>query len=129
MQSVHEGKQFKLYLTGKGLSNYETYQRLKISRQCLYYQYRREFLTPAFKAKLLKAGLYPFLVEDDQDFDNKCHKLEVEIKKLNGIISAQAELITNLLAQKLVLKNGSDSEAKRNARRFKENHGINFSIL
>ena len=101
--TVHEGQLLKHHLKSEGISYLEIQKKMNISAQSLYYQLRREYLTPKFKHKLMKVGIQIFSTENlhNMSAGSGYHELKREIIKLQELVAEQIRQV-QVLKESLV---------------------------
>lgn len=106
----HEGKLLQDYLAVHHLSTEEMAKKLNVTRQAVYLQMKRMYLSTRFKKKLSELGIYfgnhdhriPLHKTDDSHFaSNDSRLLMEEIRRLQNIIVLQAEHIRQMAKIKL----------------------------
>lgn len=102
-QEVHEGELLYRYIDANRLHIEELAQQLGVTRQAIYLQSKRPYLSSRFRKKLKAAGIELFTgshksialsVNDNPGTDTE--KLLAEIKRLQQIVILQAEHIKEM---------------------------------
>lgn len=101
---LHEGEQLQKQLKERKYNIEEAAQKLGVTRQAIYLQFKRKYLSTRFKRKLSAEGLYPFTVENPVVGNEKNtgdatpieQTLHQEIRRLQTIIALQAEHIREI---------------------------------
>lgn len=100
---LHEGKQLKAQLKKRHLTAVELAPQLGVTKQTMYIQMRRQYLSPRFKKKLSAMGLYPFTADHNVSLQEKGlnhtvteQMLFQEVKRLQTIAALQAEHILKM---------------------------------
>lgn len=100
---MHEGQQLRRLLNERYLTTEEVASKLEVTRQALYLQMKRQYLSTQFKRKLSALGMYPFpaeksssIQENSMSASNTERALFQEVKRLQAIIVLQAEHIREM---------------------------------
>ena len=100
---IHEGELFRRYIKEKYMTVEEMAQKLGVTRQAVFLQTRRPYLSTRFRKKLSAVGGYPFknhhtptLKTESPGNGADNERLLQEIKRLQQIVALQAEHIKEI---------------------------------